>query len=323
MSATHVPDLGLPRHKGSVTVRRGGLDDDLDRIHEGDPLWWGKEFLAERVRSMPPDTPHLMFIGELAGEPVADASIIGRPIRARGFAAANVYVLPRARGHGVGRALVQMLAEATQALDLPGFSTSAHEDDQHSVDVARHWGFEVAGHHRESVLDLDALDQTVVHASIRRAEESGVRIEAVREDADDAAWQQVYQTLCASWLDAPDSVGSGETMPYSVFRGFLPDSSYVLLAWRDGVPVGITALSDRAKDQALNTFFTGVSASARGLGVATALKASHAWAMRARGQHRIFTQNMDQNAPILAANDRLGFRVVTGFYDLARSMPWT
>lgn len=322
MSATGVPDLGLPRRKGPVTVRLGGLDDDLDRIHEGDPLWWGKQFLAERIRSMPADTPHLMLVGELDGEPVADASLIGRPIRARGFAAANVHVFPLARGRRVGRALVQVLAAATHALDLPGFSTSAHEDDQHSVAVARHWGFEVAGHHRESVLDLDALDETVVRASIRRAEESGVRIEDVPENADDAVWEQVYETLCASWLDAPDSAGSGETMPYSVFRGFLPDPSYVLLAWRNGVPVGITAVSDRAKDQALNTFFTGVSASARGLGVATALKASHAWAMRARGQHRIFTQNMDQNAPILAANDRLGFRVVTGFYDLARSVPW-
>ena len=31
--------------------------------------------------------------------------------------------------------------------------------------------------------------------------------------------------------------------------------------------------------------------------------------MKARGHHRVFTQNMDQNARILAANDRLGFTV--------------
>ena len=69
----------------------------------------------------------------------------------------------------------------------------------------------------------------------------------------------------------------------------------------------MTSVMDRKKDEALNTFFTGVRAEARGAGLSTALKARHALAMRALGHHRIYTQNMDQNAPILAANDRLGF----------------
>ena len=57
---------------------------------------------------------------------------------------------------------------------------------------------------------------------------------------------------------------------------------------------------------------------ARGAGLSTALKAQHALVMRARGHHRIYTQNMDQNAPILAANDRLGFTVVPGYYAVGR-----
>jgi hypothetical protein len=40
--------------------------------------------------------------------------------------------------------------------------------------------------------------------------------------------------------------------------------------------------------------------------------------MRARGHHRLYTQNMDQNVPILAANDRLGFTVVPGYYAVGR-----
>ncbi len=109
-------------------------------------------------------------------------------------------------------------------------------------------------------------------------------------------------------------------LPYSVFRGFLPQPSYVLMAWRDGRPVGMTAVMDRAKDEALNTFFTGVRDGARGEGLATALKAQHALTMRARGHHRIYTQNMDQNAPILAANDRLGFSIVPGYYAVGRAV---
>jgi len=94
----------------------------------------------------------------------------------------------------------------------------------------------------------------------------------------------------------------------------------VLMAWRDGRLVGMTAVMDRAKDEALNTFFTGVRREARGSGLSTALKAQHALTMRARGHHRIFTQNMDQNAPILAANERLGFSVVPGYYAVGRAV---
>lgn len=55
--------------------------------------------------------------------------------------------------------------------------------------------------------------------------------------------------------------------------------------------------------------------SARGGGLSTALKTKHALLLRDRGERRLFTQNLDQNAPILAANARLGFQVDTGFYD--------
>jgi predicted GNAT superfamily acetyltransferase len=92
------------------------------------------------------------------------------------------------------------------------------------------------------------------------------------------------------------------------------------MAWHQGRPVGMTCVMDRLKDHALNTFFTGVLPEARGSGLSTALKAQHALSMRALGHHRLYTQNMDQNTPILAANDRLGFTTVPGFYAVGRSV---
>ncbi len=46
MSEVPAPRIALPRQHGAVTVRQGGLDDDLDALHVGDPLWWGQNFLA-------------------------------------------------------------------------------------------------------------------------------------------------------------------------------------------------------------------------------------------------------------------------------------
>ncbi len=320
MAETTAPPIALPRQRGAVTVRPGGLHEDLDALHEGDPLWWGKDFVADRVRSMPPGTPHLMLVGELDGEPVADAYLIGKGIAQNGYAAAGIYVLPQARGRGVGRAIADVLAEATAFYGLPGVADSVHALDEASLAAAARLGYEVVGHHRESVLDLDTLDEAAATSSVARAEQAGFALRPLRDDADEAAWREVYDITIETWADAPDAEGSDEQMPYSVFRGFLPQPSYVLMAWRDGRLVGVTAVMDRAKDEALNTFFTGVRQEARGAGLSTALKAQHALTMRALGHHRIFTQNMEQNAPILAANDRLGFAVVPGYYAVGRAV---
>jgi GNAT superfamily N-acetyltransferase len=321
MTETPARVVQLPQQRGRVTVRLGGLEEDLDALHEGDPLWWGKEFVADRVRSMPPGTPQLMLVGELDGEPVADAFHIGKGAAQNGYSLSGFYVLPRARRRGVGRAVSDVLEEATVANGLPGTSAQVHALDGSSLEAARRLGYEVMGHHRESVLDLDRIDVAAVQSYVDRAAAAGVELRSLPADAGEAEWRQLYQLTVETWKDAPDAEGSTEQIPYSVFRGFLPDSSYVLIAWRGDRPVGMTAVMDRAKDDAINTFFTGVLPEARGSGVSTALKAGHALAMRTRGHHRLFTQNMDQNTPILAANDRLGFHVVPGYYGVGKPVP--
>jgi GNAT superfamily N-acetyltransferase len=317
MADTTAP-VELPRQRGPVTVRVGGLDEDLDALHEGDPLWWGKEFVVDRVRSMPPDTPLLMVVAELDGDPVAEGFLVGKGAAQNGFALSGVYVLPRARRRGVGRLLAEVLGDATAVYGLPGIADSVHEQDDGSLAAAARLGYELVGHHRESLLDLDSLDESVARSSVARAEAAGYTLRPLPDDADEAAWRQAYDVAVLTWRDAPDAEGSTDELPYSVFRGFFPAPSYLLLAWRGERPVGVTSVMDRAKDQALNTFFTGVVREARGAGLSTALKAQHAVLMRAAGHHRIYTQNMDQNAPILAANDRLGFTVVPGFYAVGR-----
>jgi RimJ/RimL family protein N-acetyltransferase len=232
----------------------------------------------------------------------------------------DLYVVPGGRNRGVGRDLADALTDATRSYGLPGFLTSAPDDDPASLAAARRLGFEVVGHHHESVLDLDALDVAGATAAVRRAEAAGFRLSPLPDDADEAAWRRVYDACVVLWRDAPDAVGATDELPFSVFRGFFPEPWYVLLAWRDDELVGFTAMMDRAKDAALNTFFTGVARSARGAGLSTGLKAAHALLMRDLGHHRLYTQNMDQNAPILAANDRLGFRVDSGYFDLARGV---
>ena len=83
----------------------------------------------------------------------------------------------------------------------------------------------------------------------------------LRDDADEAAWREVYDLTIETWLDAPDAEGSDEELPDSMFRGFLPEPSYVLIGRLDGrlVADGRDRHGVR-KDEALSTFFTGVRA---------------------------------------------------------------
>lgn len=323
VTRTPAPVISLPRRSGVVTVRLGSLADDLDALNEGNELWWGKDFVAERIASSPPEDPWMILIGEADGEPVGHGFILGKGIQAGGYAMADMYVVERARNRGVGRALVESLTDATRAYGLPGLMMSAPEEDKASLAIADRWGFVVAGRHRESVLELAEIPDHTVEAAVERVREAGIELTPLGSDTDEAEWRQVYEMTERILSDAPDAAGATDSMPYPVWRGFFPHGRYVLVARRDGVPVGADTLMDRAKDDALNILFICVTPEVRGLGLSTALMARHAQLMREHGHARLYTQNMDQNARILAANDKVGFRVESRFVDLGRRAPST
>ena len=321
MDIAHQPRIDLPRQAGRVTVRQGGIGDDLDALNTGNAFWWGKDFLAARIATSPPDDPWFVLVASLDGRDVGYAFLLAKGIQAGGRAMADMYVLPDGRGRGVGRALLDALALEVSARALPGMLSSIQDDDEASLVAARRWGCTEVGHHRESVLDLDAVEDASVDALVRRVEDAGLALEPLGPDTDDTEWRRVYDMVNPLWADTPDAEGASDSMPYDVWRGFFTDPAYVLVARKDGVPVAADMLMDRAKDRALNILFIAVTPEARGLGLAAALMGRHAQLMRDAGHRRLYTQNMDQNTRILAANDRVGFRVQSGFYDFAYDLP--
>lgn len=298
-------------------MRRGSLDDDLDALNAGNPFWWGRDFLADRLASSPPEDPWLILVAEIGDQPVGYGFLLAKGIQAGGRAMNDLFVLPHARGRGVGRALLETLAAVTRDHDFPGLLTSMPDDDDSSLATVRAWGCSDVGHHRESVLDLTTLDDAALDAIVARVEAAGISLEPLRADTDDAEWRRVYAMVDPIWEDTPDAEGASDSMPYAVWRGFFPDPAYVLVARRGGEPVAADMLMDRTKDDALNILFIGVSRQARGLGLSAALMARHAQLMRDAGHRRIFTQNMDSNSRILASNDRVGFVVQGGYIDVA------
>jgi GNAT superfamily N-acetyltransferase len=118
--------------------------------------------------------------------------------------------------------------------------------------------------------------------------------------------------------DAPDNADGSEDMAYDALRSVLAEPWQVFGAWAGDRLVGLTCVIVRDPAAGvLNTMLTAVDRDRRGLGLATALKASHALALRDAGWSRVVTQNMEGNVAILACNRTLGFVPVLSKRDLA------
>lgn len=299
-----------------VRVRLAEDSDDLDAVNAGNAQWLGADAQRRLAAAMPPGTRCDILVGELAGEPVGCAVALTAAKEAFGYGEARVYVQPAARRQGVGGALFDWAVAALRAAELPGVMVAVPDDEPDGAAAVTARGLVEHGHHVESALDLTTLDDAVVDAAVARAEAAGCTLSALPPDAAEDEWLAGHEFLADRAEETPDSRDGGARLPYPVFRAMIIDPWQVVIARRAGEIVGGTALMHRNDAPLrLNTFLTGVHPSARGNGLAAALKTHHARLVRDAGWREILTQNMDQNAPILAVNRQLGFRPVGGRRD--------
>lgn len=306
---------------GAVTVRAAGADDDLDALNAANPAWLGAT--VERGRHEAIDfAPSGVLVAERGGRPAGYGSYLAAGVSDGHRGSVSVYVPPADRGAGVGGALWKAALSACPADLVRGVYLQLDEDDVRSRDIALSHGLRLRGLHVESRLDLQAVD---VAALARRAvAPAGLVIAPVAVDATDAHWREVVALGNRLLADTPDMAAGFEPMPYAVVRSLLPQSWQVMVAWDGATMIGATAVSVRsADDHEVNTLLTGVARDHRGRGVATALKATHALALRAAGWKSIRTQNMDGNVPIVAANATLGFTRFRSIRDATWDHPVT
>ena len=297
-----------------VAVRPMTEQDDLAAVNAGNPMAWQAVWWQELSATM----DLRWFIGLVGRVPAGFAAVCPLPVAAGGNAMAIVHVLPAYRRRGLGSALRGVVDEVARGR-RPGVTYSYVEGETDSEAAVRAWGLPVVGRHHESVLDLGAIDQAHYGA---KAIVPGVEIgELPFGDTDEAAWRSIHEFVQARLREAPDSAEGGGDLPYESFRDMVAEPWMLLTAWDGAVRVGVTQVMPRPGDpSAMNTFFTGVVAAARGRGIATALKTRQALLMADRGVARVFTQNMEGNEAILAANRALGFVRASGYVDVAQEL---
>lgn len=220
----------------------------------------------------------------------------------------HVVVVEESRlGAGVGGRLHAALLER-----LPGHAgvlTSVVSDSGTSLEVARHWGFEVLQVSIQSRLDLATVPEAPLPDDVT-LEVSG----ALRFDDEPA----VEKMLDASQTN-PERAQNGP-MTLSYLRGMTTELSETrplgLLLRVAGEPAAICyGLLNGAE---VHVFYTGVDPAYRGRGLAVLAKqALHREARRA-GARAATTENEQHNTGIRHVNEQLGYRTCLEQYWLAR-----
>ncbi len=220
-----------------------------------------------------------------------------------GAAVANVYVHPQRRSEGIGAALWERAETHLRELGATHVN-SFGLDEEPSRRFMGARGFEVTFIQRMSSLDLTTLPpapdppadvELVPYAAIEdprpiyELEVEALRDVPVDQPFDDVRWEDWVER----WWHDPEL-----------------DAEASLLALVDGEPAAFTTVISDADSRLAMSGMTGTARRFRGRGLALLVK-HHALARAAaRGIDTATTENDEQNRPMLAVNERLGYRAI-------------
>lgn len=282
-------------------------DDEIDvyvavrtRVHPDNPM--PREVVVDDRRQ----PSHLDLLALEDGKPAGVASTSKFGGAPNGDLAYLTIRVPREnRRRGLGTALHRAASEHARTLGKQRFYCVVRSDDVDSNAYYAARGYAEVGRMRDSALELDGAEGPQVDFEIvpLAPELERAVYEVAREaDADIPSGEAHESGSFEQWRENLDS-----TL-------FLRDLSFVAL--EDGQAVGYALLGRHDAETAMN-WMTGVARSARGRGVALALKRHQAAAARAAGWRRLRTQNDLGNVPMLRVNEKLGYQALYEWVHLA------
>jgi GNAT superfamily N-acetyltransferase len=257
---------------------------------------------VHRQVSPPPEARLRAWVAEVNGRVVGWSRGFTRYEESSGSGQINLSVLPEFRRRGIGSALLaRVLAHLDEAPRVFAFVT-----DEGASFAERH------GFHRTQTVRVSSVDPRGVDTT--ELDTTDVELKTVAEVGP----EQAFAVESVAALDVPaDEPPDGleyEQWLETTWRN--PDfdfgSSYAACLDGRAVAVSYTAV-DYPGARAANAF-TGVLPDYRGRGLARLVKLAVIRRVVEQGVVALFTHNDERNAPMLAVNERLGFRPRTSQY---------
>ena len=237
-----------------------------------------------------------------------------------------IAVHPEWQHQGIGRALFTAVSPFASQQGASRLKTDCKEDDAGAIRFLKAAGFTRIGIRFESALAIATFDETPFQPALNRATTAGYEITTLAQarQTDPEADLKLFDVFAATIVDVPFPGGDRALPNYEHFRAGLldapnSDANALFIARTDGQMVGMTSLELLPNKIAI-TGMTGVLAPHRGKGVAMALKVHSFRFLQAHGYTEARTHNDTANPAILALNDKLGYRPLSGWLVWEKSL---
>ncbi len=238
-----------------------------------------------------------------------------------------VAVHPDHQCRGIGSALFERILSDLRELKARWLDTSAREDWSNSINFLLKQGFSEVFRSWELWLDLGNFQIEPFQGYLKKAQEARVRImtlSRVKELEPD--WlQKIYALHMVLLKDVPSHLPF-TPVPFEEFKKWFLEHPHIpydgfFLAMLEGKYVGESFVTKaEAEPGALYQGFTGVLPEHRGKGIAMALKLHVIQWAKEQGYTLIKTWNASVNAPILAINEKLGFRKKPAWIEFEKTL---
>lgn len=278
--------------------------------------------IVEHARTAPAGRIAVQLVALAGDRVVAYANAIRDPSNPEGLFQADVVVTAARRRDGLGSRLlaqVEQFAAGHGATRIGGVVPGPVEDAGTAF-ALRH-GYVVVRRAYQSFLMVADADLDL----LAMPDPPGVGVVSLAalgdgEQARRMLWEVHERTV-------PDMPGArtASARPYEQFekavlnrRGFRAEGAFLALA--GGEAVGLALVTYQPETNSLNHAFTGVLPQWRGRGVASALKRATIRYARDIGADFLRAGNDSANAPMLAVNERYGYRRRGGHVRVERSL---
>jgi GNAT superfamily N-acetyltransferase len=236
----------------------------------------------------------------------------------------RVFTHPAFRRKGAGSTLWEALVAFVREQGGTSLTTAAHDNDQDAIAFIEKRGFNQVRHIFESQTDLTEHDGSAYAHVVTALEAAGIRFFTLAEQPGEETERALYTVdSLVAWDNPGDDIGefpSFEDWRKMLLRRDGQRPEFIGIAADGERVVGFTTMYPTTVADLMDIGFTGVLREYRGRGIALALKVRAAQVALRFGAKAIRTGNDSRNAPMLAVNEKLGYKRLPGRFEYERAL---